>query len=218
MGGTRAVAARRGARCRAAVLTLPPPPPLSQFLVLPLHDSLGDFIDSYAAADHGQGPLVALRSSSAWTMFNLSAARGDPNVADLNVTHFATLRLDRGPAEGREKYLFNASAVEPAGAAPPWRAGARVHNVNLHGVYHVQAVEGAHVNILQADARRWPAYHLHLLNTRAPERVHDGRHLFFPAHPVQDTAVGDFVRRAIVRRQRETRKEAEGGARARPRE
>ena len=90
--------------------------------------------------------------------------------------------------------------------------GDPIRNVNLHGVYHVQAHEGAHVRILDAADSRWPAYHLHLLNTKTPERVADGRHLFFPKDPVPETSVGDMVRRALVRRAREARGGGGGGA------
>ena len=178
---------------------------LDEFLVLPLHDGIAAFVDDYAAADHGRGPIVALRTASAWTMFNLSW-EGAPNVADLNVTHFASLELWRGAPGGREKYFFNASAVElgpPSEDTAGWTTGARgdaIRNINLHGVYHAQSHPEAHVSILSIDSMRWPAYHIHLLTTKTPERVSDGRHLFFPKDPVREEFVGDLVRKALVRR------------------
>jgi hypothetical protein len=170
---------------------------LDEFLVLPRHDGLTSFVDSYAAASAARGPIVALRTPSAWAMLDLEP--GGATVADLNVTAFATVAVHRARVPGgREKYLLNASAREVGGCADgaddgvgcpdAWpRAGALVHNANLHGVYRSQArASRAHVELLQADADRFPAYHLHLLNTRAPERVADGRHLFFPKDNVRD--------------------------------
>lgn len=177
---------------------------LDEFLVLPLHDGIASFVDDYAAADHGRGPVVALRTASAWTMFNLTWD-GAPNVADLNVAHFASLDLWRGEPSGREKYFFNASAVElgPPTEDAAWTTGPRgdvIRNINIHGVYHAQAHPDAHVSILSIESMRWPAYHIHLLNTKTPERVSDGRHLFFPKDPVREESVGDLVRKALVRR------------------
>ena len=79
-----------------------------------------------------------------------------------------------------------------------------VHNLNLHGVYLEQAGEGlAHVRILHDAAGQFPAYHLHLLNTRSPERTQDGRDAFMPKVPARDEEVGPFVRRMLTRRLRE---------------
>jgi hypothetical protein len=145
-------------------------------------------------------------------MLNLTTQ--GPNVADLNVTDFATVAAFRGHPGGREKYFFNASARELGGCIDgdddgagcgAWpRPGTLIHNLNLHGVYRSQRRGKAHVAILLSDSERFPAYHLHLLNTKSPERTSDGRHLFFPKDNWRDEAVGDFVRRAIVRRQLET--------------
>ena len=180
----------------------------AQFLVLPAHASLDDFVDSYSAWDHvGKGPLIALRTSSAWALFNLTGTA--LNIVDVNVTHFVTLPIVRGAPGGREKYLLNASAREPPGVESDWTPGAPLHNLNLHGVYHAQAAdEGAHVRIFDRTDARWPAYHLHFLNTRAPERTQDSREVFLNM-PKLDVDVADFVRRAIVRRQRNARARAE---------
>ena len=139
-----------------------------------------------------------------------------PTVADLNVTDWSSVATFRGRPGGREKYFFNASAVEEggcsdgeddgAGCQNEWpRRGTLVHNLNLHGVYRSQKRERAHVAILSADSEQFPAYHLHLLNTKTPERVHDGRHLFFPKDNFRDINVGELVRRMIIRRKEETK-------------
>lgn len=138
-----------------------------------------------------------------------------PNVADLNVTDWSTVAVFRGRPGGREKYWFNASAVELGGCEDggddgvgcpnAWpKTGTRIHNLNIHGVYRSQRRERAHVAVLGPNSVQFPAYHLHLLNTKTPERVHDGRHLFFPKDNERDMAVGDLVRRMILRRREET--------------
>jgi len=180
---------------------------LDEFLVLPRHNSIGAFMDEYEAVDHGAGPIVALRTLSAWAMFNLTPATR--NIVDVDVSDFEGVPVNRGPPAGREKYWFNTSAVHVAfenWGTPEFRAWTThpVHNLNLHGVYQEQLGEGlAHVRILHDSAGQFPAYHLHLLNTRTPERTQDGRHLFMPKEPLLDAEVGPFVRRMLARRARE---------------
>jgi hypothetical protein len=180
---------------------------LDEFLVLPRHDSIGAFMDAYERVDHGAGPIVALRTQSAWAMFNLTAS--GRNIAGVEVPDFEGVPVLRGPPAGREKYWFNTSAVhvewENWGTSE-FRAWTThpVHNLNLHGVYLEQAGEGlAHVRILHDAAGQFPAYHLHLLNTRSPERTQDGRDAFMPKVPARDEEVGPFVRRMLTRRLRE---------------
>ena len=191
---------------------------LDEFLVLPRHDGIGAFMDEYLATDHGGGPVVALRTQSAWAMFNLTAP-GSPNIAQLNVSDFDALPIHRGAPSGREKYWLNTSGWRVAFSGwgseefRTWPAHP-VHHLNLHGVYAAQEGDVAHVRILQGAAGRFPAYHLHLLNTRSPERTQDGRDAFFPKHPVRDEEAGPFVRRMLLRRlaEREARLARGGGA------
>jgi hypothetical protein len=187
---------------------------LDEFLVLPRHSGIAEFMDDYEGVDHGAGPIVALRTQSAWAMFNLT--RSGRNIADVDVSDFAALPVMRGPPAGREKYWFNTSAVHiefENWGTPEFRAWTThpVHNLNLHGVYLEQLGEGlAHVRILHGDAGQFPAYHLHLLNTRTPERTQDGRDAFMPKKPLLDAEVGPFVRRMLSRRlaEREHRRAA----------
>ena len=189
---------------------------LDEFLVLPRHDGLNSFMDEYLATDHGAGPLVALRTQSAWAMFNFTPS--GHNIADINVTEFALLPIHRGVPNGREKYWINTTAIriEFSGWGTDdfksWPSHP-VHNLNLHGVYQVQEGELAHVRILRGEGGKFPAYHLHLLNTRSPERTMDGRDAFFPKNPVLEEEAGPFVRRMLLRRlaEREGRLGERGG-------
>ena len=190
---------------------------LDEFLVLPRHDGIGAFMDEYLATDHGGGPVVALRTQSAWAMFNLTPP-GSPNVAQLNVSDFDALPIHRGAPSGREKYWLNTSGWRVALAAGARRSSApgprtrcttstctactRRRRATLRTCASCRAPRGA--------SRLPPA----LLNTRSPERTQDGRDAFFPKHPVRDEEAGPFVRRMLLRRlaEREARLARGGGA------
>jgi hypothetical protein len=187
---------------------------LDEYLVLPRHTGLAHFMDEYNALDHGRGPLVALRTQCSWALFNLSLAPPGVTIADLNVSDFAVYPIVHGDPGGREKYWMNASArrVEHSGWGSDefrmWMGGP-VHNINLHGIYAVQDKDLAHVRILDWGAGAFPAYHIHLLNTRTPERTQDGRDIYFvnSKNKRVDTDIGDMVRRlAVNRRDRRRRK------------
>jgi len=187
---------------------------LDEYLVLPRHTGLAHFMDEYNALDHGRGPLVELRTQCSWALFNLSLAPPGVTIADLNVSDFAVYPIVHGDPGGREKYWMNASArrVEHSGWGSDefrmWMGGP-VHNINLHGIYAVQDKDLAHVRILDWGAGAFPAYHIHLLNTRTPERTQDGRDIYFvnSKNKRVDTDIGDMVRRlAVNRRDRRRRK------------
>ena len=84
-----------------------------------------------------------------------------------------------------------------------------MHNINLHGIYAVQAGDLAHVRILDWQGGRFPAYHIHLLNTRSPERTQDGRDIYFvnSKNKRVDAEIGGMVRRLIVARRDRRRQE-----------
>jgi len=179
---------------------------LDEFLVLPRHSGLGEFMDEYESLDHGLGPLVALRTQCAWGLFNLSTAPPLVTIADLNVSDFATYPIVRGQPTGREKYWMNASArrvLHEGWGTSDFKSwvGPPVHNLNLHGIYKEQAMGLSHVRILEPQGH-FSAYHIHLLNTRSPERTQDGRDSYFndAKNKQVDGEVGVMVRRLLLAR------------------
>ena len=184
---------------------------LDEFLVLPRHTGLSDFMDAYRGVDHGRGPLVALRTSCAWGLFNLSVAPEGVTIADLNISDFARYPIVRGQPGGREKYWMNTSARKVMykdwgqDSFRTWK-GPLIHNLNLHGIYKEQALDLSHIRILDwgggANDGSFPAYHIHLLNTRTPERTQDGRDSYFndAKNKAVDTHVGEMVRRLVLAR------------------
>ena len=194
---------------------------LDEFLVLPRHSGLQEFMAEYSSLDHGRGPLVALRTQCSWAIVNLTLAPPGLTIADLNVTDFAVYPVVHGEPGGREKYWMNASArrVEHSGwGTDEFRAweGGLLHNINLHGIYAAQDKDLAHVRILDWQGGRFPAYHIHLLNTRTPERTQDGRDIYFvnSKNKQVDGEIGGMVRRLIVKRRdasREASRRKRGG-------
>jgi len=93
-----------------------------------------------------------------------------------------------------------------------------VRQINLHGIYsHQDHADLSHAQILRPDGDL-PGFHLHVLNEpEDAKRKMDSRELFLkPQGRVNDTDVGEFVRRAVVarRRRKAARRAAERAAAA----
>ena len=118
---------------------------------------------------------------------------GGATVADLNVTAFATVGVQRARVPGgREKYLVNVTAAAEYG----------IRFVNLHGVYSHQGHFGPGSAEVMAPEGSLPAYHLHLLNKDVGDdsQKNDSREVFMPAKgkEIQDHHLRDLIRRALA--------------------
>jgi hypothetical protein len=174
---------------------------LDEFLVLPLHDNLDDFVEQYSKV---YGPFSFLRSQCSWSMLILDDFEPILPISNVTLGDLFERRLLRGgPAMSREKYFLNTSAFKAVG----------MKTLNLHGVYtHQERSEPLHGKVLEERSLVVPGYHVHLLNEdERYKRTKDYRiaYLGDESKRVNSTELGDMVKRA-VRRKRKSKKKRRG--------
>jgi len=175
---------------------------LDEFLVLPKHDNLDDFVERYTKMN---GPFSFLRSQCSWSMLVLDDFEPVLPISNVTLADLVERRLLRGgPAMSREKYFLNTSAFKALG----------MNTLNLHGVYtHQDSAQPLHGKVLEEKSLVVPGYHVHLLNEdERYKRTKDYRiaYLGDEGKRVNSTELGDMVKRAL-RRKRELKGKANSG-------
>ena len=173
-----------------------------EFLVLPRHKNLDDFVGAYARQI---GPFSALRSQCSWAILGADDSGGGGgggfDISNVTLLDLVSRPIVRGKPRSREKYMLNASAVDALG----------IGNVNIHGVYSLDnnLSPAKRPDILVGDAGEFPAFHLHLLNEVGQARKLDSREAFLPREGrINDTDVRNFVLRAMAARRGAKRKQS----------